>query len=68
MNDGYENFWKNVGMTQRKHTSHDDAYAIYTFKSDAEQAWEFFKDALLGFVLVAIFGGGAIGLLYMLAR
>ena len=71
--DNYEQYrsvYKNTGTVPRTlHDAYRDGeygYSIHLFKDDASRAWDFCKDALIGFLAVAVVSSVALGFLVWL--
>ena len=51
----YKSVYKNTGMTPRKMHRVEDHYAIHTFKSEWDDAKDFFVGALIVFAFIGFF-------------
>ena len=60
MNQDYKAIYKNTGMTRRTMHRVEDHYALHTFKSEWDDAKEFF----IGAVVVSLFVTMCIGIGY----
>lgn len=54
MNQDYDAVYRNTGTTRRTMRRVEDHYALHTFKTDRQRAYEFVVDMVIGMLMVGL--------------